>query len=51
MASIWEQYGFNGQFLQPTYMGLVQGTYKSLPHIPYKPHIGKNICTWNILII
>ena len=22
MASIWELYGFNGQFLQPTYMGL-----------------------------
>jgi len=22
MASIWDLYGFNGQFLQPTYMGL-----------------------------
>ena len=30
MASIWEQYGFNGQFLQPTY-------------IPFKPHIGETI--------
>jgi len=31
MGDIWEIYGFNGQFLQPTYMGLtrdIYGTYK-----------------------
>jgi len=27
MASIWDLYGFNGQFLQPTYMGLTRDIY------------------------
>jgi len=27
MASIWELYGFNGQFLQPTDMGLTRDIY------------------------
>ena len=57
MAGIWDLYGFNGQFLQPTYTGLtrdiywtykghildIQYTSKSLLYIPYKPHIGETV--------
>jgi len=57
MAGSWEIYGFNSQFLQPTYMGLtrdIYGTYKghhkSLPYIPYKPHIGETVVPGKYLL-
>ena len=39
MASIWELYGFNGQFLQPTYTGLTRDIYYGT----YNGHISKSI--------
>ena len=42
MASIWDLCGSNGQYLQPTDMGLTRDIQVT-PYIPYKPHIGETV--------